>query len=231
MVTAGEPPIAAARITANVAQVRASIRHACQWAGRDPADVRLIAVTKTRGPEVLLPLVACGIHDFGENRLDHLKLMHAQAPAGSAFHAIGRVQGRQLAAIAASCASLHSLCEEDHILRLARACAATGRHLPVFLQVNMAMDADKAGMPPDQLPARLVLARAQPQLEVLGLMTMAPLVDGQPDGAAARRCFAALRVLAHAHGLERLSMGMSEDLEIAVEEGATDVRVGQALFA
>jgi hypothetical protein len=218
-------------IAANLAAVRAEIAAACARSHRDPEGVRLIAVTKEHGPEVLPELRAAGVADIGENRLEHLELMHAAAPPGTRIHAIGRVQGRQLAKLAPLCAALHSLCDEDHILRLGRACAALGKRLPVFLQVNTAADGDKAGMAPGDLPRRLDLARAQAQLEVVGLMTMAPLfADGQ-GGDAARRCFAALRVLAVAHGLPRLSMGMSGDFTIAIEEGATEVRIGRRLFA
>jgi hypothetical protein len=219
-----------AAITAQVAQVRAAIAAACARAGRQPGEVRLIAVTKAATAEVLPALTAAGIRDFGENRLDHLAVMRAQAPAPAVFHAIGRIQGRQLAELATLCDVLHSLCDEGHILRLERVLAASGRRLPVFLQVNTAADPAKAGVSPPELPRRLELARAQPHLEVLGLMTMAPLVEGRSDEAGARRAFAALRALAQAHGLPRLSMGMSDDYAAAVEEGATDVRIGRALI-
>jgi pyridoxal phosphate enzyme (YggS family) len=219
-----------AAIAARVAQVRAAIAAACARAGRQPGGVRLIAVTKASAAAVLPDLAASGIGDFGENRLDHLALMRAQAPAPAVFHAIGRIQGRQLADLARLCDVLHSLCDEDHILRLERVLGPAGRRLPVFLQVNVAADAAKAGMSAQELPRRLELARAQPHLEVVGLMTMAPLVEGRSDEAGARRAFAALRGLAGQHGLRRLSMGMSDDFAAAVEEGATDVRIGRALL-
>jgi pyridoxal phosphate enzyme (YggS family) len=219
-----------AAIAQRVAAVRAAIAAACARAGRRVDEVRLIAVTKASAAAVLPALAAAGIRDFGENRLDHLALMRAQTPAPAIFHAIGRIQGRQLAELAGLCDVLHSLCDEGHILRLERVLAAAGRRLPVFLQVNVAADADKAGMPPRELPRLLALARAQPQLEVLGLMTMAPLVAGVSDDAAAHRAFAALRALAQESGLARLSMGMSGDYAAAIEEGATDVRIGRALL-
>jgi pyridoxal phosphate enzyme (YggS family) len=220
-------------IAANVARVRAETRAGLPTrAGRDRRQrCRLIAVTKSQDHGVLQTLSDCGIHEYGENRIDHLRTMSEQAPPHSLFHAIGRVQGRQLAQVASLCAALHSLCEEDHILRLERACSAIGKRLPVFLQVNVADDQDKSGVAMADLPMRLETARAQPHLEVLGLMTMAPLVDGKSTGDSARRCFAALRDAARVHGLPRLSMGMSEDMAIAVEEGATDVRIGRSLFA
>jgi pyridoxal phosphate enzyme (YggS family) len=222
------PPHLTARIAANVAAVRAEIATACAQVGRDPAAVRLIAVTKSQGPEVLAALAAAGLTDFGENRLDHLALMLPHAPAGARFHAIGRVQGRQLAGIAADCAELHSLCATEHIARLARACAAVGRRLPVFIQVNAAGEASKAGLAPAEVPDFLRAVRAEPLLEPVGLMTMAP--EGAPEGDL-RAVFAALRALAHGMGLARLSMGMSQDFPLAIAEGATDIRVGTRLFA
>lgn len=216
------------RIAANVAAVRHEIAAACIRAGRDPAVVRLIAVTKSQGPEVLAPLVAAGVRDVGENRVDHHEAMHAAAAGlDLAFHAIGRVQGRQLAKLAPLSACLHSLCEPDHVRRLARACA--GARFPVFLQVNTSGEAAKAGIAPEALPDLLAAVHAEAAaLEPIGLMTMAP--EGAPE-ADLRGCFRRLRALAETHSLPRLSMGMSQDFSVAIEEGATDVRIGTRLFA
>jgi hypothetical protein len=220
------------RLTANLAEVRAGIADACARHGRDPQGVRLIAVTKQQGPEVLAPLVAAGVPDLGENRVDHLEAMRAAAPEAARFHFIGRVQGRQLAKLAPHCVAIHSLCDADHIIRLGRACVTQGRTIEVFLQVNVADDAAKAGIAVTDLPARLDLARATAGLAVVGLMTMAPLSPqgGQADDATISRCFAALRTLGERHGLSRLSMGMSEDFPLAIAEGATEVRIGSRLF-
>lgn len=225
-------PVTAERIAANLAEVRDRITETCRRHGRDPQGVRLIAVTKEQQPEVLAPLVAAGASEFGENRVDHLEVMHGAAPAGTHFHFIGRVQGRQLAKLAPYCVAIHSLCDADHIERLGRACTALGRRIAVFLQVNVADDAAKAGITVADLPARLDLARATAGLDVVGLMTMAPLAPqgGQADEATIRRCFSGLRMLAERHGLSRLSMGMSEDYPLAIAEGATDVRIGSRLF-
>lgn len=225
-------PVPAERIAANLAEVRDQIATVCRLQGRDPQGVRLIAVTKEQEPAVLAPLTAAGAWDFGENRVDHLDLMHAAAPVGSRFHFIGRVQGRQLAKLAPHCVAIHSLCDADHIERLGRACVAAGTRIDVFLQVNVADDAAKAGIAVAELPARIDLARATAGLDVVGLMTMAPLSPqgGQADEAIIRRCFSGLRTLAEQHDLPRLSMGMSEDYLLAIAEGATDVRIGSRLF-
>jgi pyridoxal phosphate enzyme (YggS family) len=224
--------VTAERIAANLAEVREHITTVCRQHDRDPQGVRLIAVTKEQQPEVLAPLAATGAIDFGENRVDHLEIMHASAPAGTRFHFIGRVQGRQLAKLAPFSVAIHSLCDADHIERLGRACVALGKQIETFLQVNVADDAAKAGIALADLPARIDLARATAGLDVVGLMTMAPLAaqGGQADEATIRRCFAGLRTLAERHGLPRLSMGMSEDFPLAIAEGATDVRIGSRLF-
>lgn len=225
-------PAVADRIATNLADVRSRIAATCQVHGRDPSTVRLIAVTKEQQPEVIAPLIAGGVSDLGENRIEHLELMHAAAPSLARFHFIGRVQGRQLAKLAPYCIAIHSLCEADHIERLGRACAVQARRIAVFLQVNVAADEAKAGIAPTELAQRLDQARAHASLDVVGLMTMAPLAPGggQADATTVRRCFAGLRELALIHGLPRLSMGMSEDFELAIAEGATDVRIGSRLF-
>ena len=231
------------RISANLSEIRATIAEVCHRHARNPQDVRLIAVTKEQEPSVIAPLIAAGVKELGENRIDHLELMQVAAPPEARFHFIGRVQGRQLAKLAPLCVAIHSLCEADHIERLGRACAAacaaactTSQRIQVFVQVNVANDAAKAGVRPDELAQRIEHAQAFPGLEVVGLMTMAPLAQavgaegGQADERTIRTCFSALRVLAEHHHLPRLSMGMSDDFHFAVAEGATDIRVGSRLF-
>ena len=226
----------AERIVSNLAEVRATIAEVCHRYARNPHDVRLIAVTKEQEPSVIAPLIAAGVTDLGENRIDHLESMQAAAPSEAKFHFIGRVQGRQLAKLAPLCVSIHSLCEDDHFDRLGRACVITGQRIQVFIQVNVANDAAKAGVRPDELAQRIEHAQQIPNLDVVGLMTMAPLAQaggaegGLADEYTIRRCFSALRVLAEQHRLPRLSMGMSDDFHFAVAEGATDIRVGSRLF-
>lgn len=217
-----------AAIFAAVAEVRAEIAAACTRVGRDPAHVRLIAVTKNQDPDVLKALVEAGISDVGENRIEHHSLMHAAAQALGLplrFHAIGRIQGRQLAKIAPMSDCLHSLCELDHINRLARAC--TSRRFPVFIQVNTSGETAKAGCSPEDLPRLVAAVRAESALETVGLMTMAEEAATEDH---VRRTFMRLRLLAVEHDLPRLSMGMSQDFQLAIEEGATEIRVGTRLF-
>ncbi len=218
------------RIAANVAAVRQEIADACAGCGRDPSGVTLMAVTKNQAPDVLGPLRQAGISDFGENRLEHLHDMLASRQHGDRWHYIGRVQGRQLAKLAPLVDALHSLCDPDHVDRLARSCIQSGRRLPVYAQVNVSGELAKAGVDPSGLVGLLTSIRAQPALELVGLMTMAPVLGPQADEASVRSCFARLRRLAVDHGLPGLSMGMSGDLPIAIQEGATMVRVGSRLF-
>lgn len=217
-------------IADNVAQVRHAIAAACRACGRNPATVRLIAVTKSQGPAVLPELAEQGVHEFGENRIDHLAEMAQHAPAGSQFHHIGRIQSRQIPEIARWSSCVHGVTDADHARRLARACAALGRRMPIFIQVNTSGEATKAGGGGDALPPLLDAVRALPDLDLLGLMTMAPPVPEGADRSCIRATFAALRQLAHQHGLARLSMGMSDDFAEAIAEGATDIRIGTRLF-
>lgn len=220
----------AAAIQAAVLAVRTEIATACARVGRDSAEVRLIAVTKNQSPDVLDALLKAGVHDLGENRIEHQALMYEAAQeAGLSlrFHAIGRVQGRQLAKLAPLSACLHSLCELDHVPRLARACAGATKPFPVFLQVNTSGETAKAGCAPEQLAHLLTAVRAEPNLEAVGLMTMAEEGASEP---IVRQTFSRLRLLAKDHGVPRLSMGMSQDFVWAIEEGATDIRVGTRIF-
>ena len=97
------------RIVSNLTEVRATIAEVCHRHARNPHDVRLIAVTKEQEPSIITPLIAAGVKDLGENRIDHLELMQAEAPSEARFHFIGRVQGRQLAKLAPRCVAIHSL--------------------------------------------------------------------------------------------------------------------------
>ncbi len=219
-----------ASLEANVAQVRLAIATACQAVGRQVEDVRLVAVTKSQEPAVLAGLARLGIQDIGENRLEHLLAMRAVLPQGMRMHAIGRLQSRQIPKLVASTQALHSLCEVDHVAPLARALQEAGKPFEVFLQVNLSGEASKAGVDAEGLPPLLAACRTQ-GVPVAGLMTMAPQADHAQEDPRVRACFRACAALARQHGLQRLSMGMSGDFPVAIQEGATDIRVGTRLFA
>ena len=213
-----------------LAAVRARIAGACGRAGRDPAKVTLVAVTKTWPAETVLAALAAGLTDFGENRVQEGAVKAAEVALKSGteskprWHLVGHLQTNKVRAALGRFAILHAVDSE----RLLRAIdAAASQPVPVMIEVNVAAEPTKFGIAPEQLPGLLDAARWLPNVEVRGLMTVAPRVL-EPEQA--RPVFRALRELARRHGLKELSMGMTEDFEVAIEEGATLIRVGRALF-
>ncbi|MBI5947364.1 MAG: YggS family pyridoxal phosphate-dependent enzyme [Chloroflexi bacterium] len=220
----------ASDIRERVAAVRARIEAACARSGRDPASVTLIAVSKTHPPEAVLAAWEAGITNFGENRVQEaLAKMEALAatpgaPGPANFHLIGHLQSNKARAATGRFAILHAV-DSERILRAIDAAATAPQR--VMLEVNVAADPAKFGMAPALVPAILAAANTLPNVRVEGLMTVAPLVSDPED---ARPFFRQLRQLAAEHGLPSLSMGMTGDYEVAIEEGATHVRVGRAIF-
>lgn len=214
-------------IRANLARIQARIEAAASRAGRRAADVRLIPVTKTVGIEECRILRDLGYKHLGENRVEHAGEKIAALGEGMFWHMIGHVQRRK----ARDVASLFQRVDSVDRLELAQAlearCAALGKKLPVLLEVNVSGEEAKSGFTPDDLRRALDEVRGMPHLIVEGLMTMAPLVDDPED---TRPVFRGLRALAVQHGLKSLSMGMSNDFEVAIEEGSTEVRIGTAIF-
>jgi len=232
-------------IATNVAAVQARIAAAARRAGRDPAEITLVAVTKTHPPELVAEAVAAGARALGENRvqeaaskIEALRELRSELR----WHLIGHLQ-RNKAKVAAE---LFDLVHSVDSLRLAEALArqvAPGRRLPILLQINVSGEASKEGfaLPGGATSAALLALLpeleqlvALPQLEVRGLMTVAPMVA---DPEQARPVFKALRELRDelARRLptarwDELSMGMTDDFEAAISEGATIVRVGRAIF-
>ena len=239
------------RIAENYTAVTQRIHQAAQRANRDPAAVTLVAVTKTWPIDCLLAAYHAGMRDFGENRAEELarKRTEMSMQLGSAasdivWHQIGTLQSRKTDLVADHADVFHALDRLKIAQRLSRQLVENGRTLPVFLEVNLSGEASKAGFNvtawEDDATQRVKLRKeietiAQlPGLQIQGLMTMAPW------GAAEdvlRDVFRRTRLLAewlqsniHAATITQLSMGMTDDFEIAIEEGATHVRVGRALF-
>ena len=205
------------RLERNLADVRGRIRAACGRAGRDPASVTLVVVTKSIPGELIGQLSQFGVADVGENRP-----LEARERVGGhreyRRHMIGHLQTNKVARTLDWADVIHSVDRTRLLGELAR----HNKKPPVFVQVNVSGEASKGGFPPPELGA--ALGEARRHLEVLGLMTMAP------EGADARPHFRRLAELAREAGLPGLSMGMSQDFEAAIEEGATHVRVGTAIF-
>lgn len=194
--------------------------------------VRIVAVTKTHGPEALRAAAAAGLSDIGENRVQEaLGKQDALGDLGLAWHLIGSLQRNKARQAAGRFALIHSVDRADLAAELDRRVPATVRQ-PVLVQVNCSGEAQKGGVPPEELPALLDALDALPRLEVRGLMTMSALTD---DREEQRRAFRRLRELRDAsqrgeRRLPELSMGMSGDYPTAVEEGATMIRLGTVLF-
>ena len=208
-----------------LAEVQARIARAAESAGRNPHDITLVAVTKVFPASVIRDAYALGLRDFGENYVQEFesKAPEVAALAGARFHLIGHLQSNKSRKAAEL---FHSIQTVDS-LKLARRLDECGKPLDVMLEVKLSGEDVKAGAAPADLPALIAAVRACPNLTLLGLMTMPPWSD---DPEQSRPYFERLRRLAEEHGLMHLSMGMSHDLEVAIQEGATFVRIGTALF-
>jgi PLP dependent protein len=218
-------------IADNVAAVRARIEAAAARAGRDPASIRLIGASAAfKGVEVeqMRQALDAGLRDFGENRVQeaeaHIVALGDRAREAT-WHLIGHLQTNKVRDAVNSFDILQTVDSLRLAEQISRRAAETKR---VLLEVNVAGEASKFGFAPSEVAAAVDAIRRLPNIEVTGLMTIAPHVE---DPEAVRPFFRQLRELAREHGLPELSMGMTDDFEVAVEEGATMVRVGRALFA
>lgn len=206
--------------------VRGAIERAARLAARPPADVILIAVSKTHDADSVRPLIEAGQREFGENRVqeaqDKWPALKAETP-GLRLHLIGRLQSNKAVDSVALFDSIHSVDRPSLVSALAEAMARQGRRPDCFLQVNIGDEPQKGGCALADLPALLDSGR-DAGLPIVGLMCIPP-ADVEPAPY-----FSLLAKLARRHGLAGLSMGMSADYETAVAIGATHVRVGSALF-
>lgn len=223
-----------AELAANLAAVRARIAAAAARAGRDPASVRLLPVSKTVSSDRIRAAVAAGCTELGENKVQEARRKATElADLGVAWSVIGHLQTNKAKYVAEFAAEFQALDSLRVAEALDRRLQRAGRSLDVLVQVNTSAEQSKFGLPPEDVPAFLAKLPDYPALNVRGLMTLAEFTS---DAARVRACFVRLRELrdrlrGDAPGdLTELSMGMSGDFEIAVEEGATIVRVGQAIF-
>jgi hypothetical protein len=213
--------------------LRRRIAEACAASGRKPAEVTLLPVTKTHPPAAAEYAARYGFAAVGENRVQEGVEKRAQAPQGLRWELIGHLQSNKARLAATHFDRIQSVDSEKLLLALDRVAGETGRRLPILLQVNAGDDPAKFGADVADAPRLLETALARLHLQVDGLMTIAPLSD---DPAVARRTFARLRRLRDeltartGAPLRELSMGMTGDLEAAVMEGSTLVRVGTALY-
>ena len=218
------------------ANVAAEVAAVCREAGRDPAEVTVVAVSKTVGPDAVARALAAGARDFGENRPDGLAEKAAAFPQAT-WHFIGNIQSRRIPDIVSHASLIHSLYQERHAERIDRAAAAAGKVQDVLLEVNVSGEESKSGVDPLEAPKLLAACLALPHVRVRGLMTMAPQGDLQVARAVfddLARLHSQLRAALEpqaAAAFDGLSMGMSEDWREAVAAGATIVRIGRAVFS
>jgi pyridoxal phosphate enzyme (YggS family) len=221
-------------IAENLAQIREAVAEACARAGRSESDVQLMAVSKNHPVEALLEAYAAGQRLFGENRVQEAqgKLPALADCAGLELHLIGPLQSNKAAKAAETFATIQTVDSVKIASRLQAACEAVGSVLPIYVEVKLSPEDSKHGVEAAAVGELLNALAALANLSVRGLMTVPPFTEN-PEGA--RPYFARLRALRDAHrrafpSLAELSMGMSHDFVIAIEEGSTMVRVGTAIF-
>jgi pyridoxal phosphate enzyme (YggS family) len=223
-------------IAVRLAEVRARIDAAARGAGRDPSSVRLVAVSKTFPLEAVREAYAAGQRDFGENRVQEaIEKISASSDINARWHLLGHLQTNKARKAAAAFAMVQSVDSVELLLKLDGAAADAGRRPELLVQVDLAGEATKHGVSAADVPRILEAAERCEAARVVGLMTLPPIPDTPED---ARPWFRKLRELRDgwlragvpADMLNELSMGMSGDFEVAVQEGATIVRVGTAIF-
>lgn len=216
------PPDAPPRLTA----VRTELEATARRAGRNPQDVNLIAVSKMQGIDAIRPLLQAGHRHFGENRVQEAQAKWPQLRAefpDVVLHLIGSLQTNKAEDAVALFDQIHTLDRLTLAEALTKAMARQGRRVPCFIQVNTGEEPQKGGVVPHALPMLIDAARTE-NLPLTGLMVLPPVADNPAPH------FALLAKLAARHQLARLSMGMSGDAAMAISLGATDVRIGTAIF-
>jgi pyridoxal phosphate enzyme (YggS family) len=223
-------------IASNLAAVRGRLEQAARTAGRDPATIRLVAVSKTFPPDAVRAAAAAGQVDFGENRVQEaLQKIRETAELHTRWHLVGHLQSNKARKVAGPFAYVHSIDSLDLLRQVDKAALESGAAPKLLIQVDLAGEATKHGTPEADVAALVDAAGALQAAELVGLMILPPFAD---DPEKARPWFRRLRDLrdrlvaagAPAARLRELSMGMSHDFHVAIEEGATIVRVGTAIF-
>jgi pyridoxal phosphate enzyme (YggS family) len=225
-----EAEVRRAELAGNLARVRTRIADACAAAGRDRGEITLIAVTKTYPAPDVLHLAALGLRDIGENRDQEAAPKAADVAAAGGevrWHFIGQLQRNKARSVARYAHLVHSVDRPELVTALAR--ARPGDPLGVLLQVSLDDEPGRGGVAPDELMSLADTVAAAPELDLRGVMAVAPL-DAPPDPAFARLADLAARLRAAYPSATVISAGMSDDLESAVRHGATHLRIGSALL-
>jgi len=220
-------------LTDNLDSIQQRIRAACERAGREPSSVTLLAVSKTHPAEVIADAVRLGVVHFGENKVQEAKAKIPNCPGKARWHFIGHLQSNKCR----DAVELFEMIESVDSLALAqeinKRADQAGKTMPVLLEINVAGEASKFGYQPEQMLAELKQLNALPRLEIHGLMAVPPYTPVAEHSRSYFKTLSELKQQAErllGAPLPHLSMGMSGDFEVAIEEGATIVRVGTALF-
>ena len=214
-------------ISTRVEQIRARLAAATQRAGRAEGDILLLGVTKTVLPELVDEALQAGLTTFGENKVQEAKAKIPLVSGRARWHFIGHLQSNKVRDAVQLFDVIHSVDSVKLAEEIDKWAERAGKTQPILLELNLAGEASKHGMKPEDVTDALARISQLPRLEVRGLMTVPPYVE---DPEKVRPYFRQLRVLRDQLGLRELSMGMSHDFEMAVEEGATIVRIGSAIF-
>ena len=211
----------------NIEILRDRIENACRKGNRDISEVKLIAVAKNFNSLAVREAFDCGLSDFGENRVQEAISKYADLAdirKKLTLHYIGHLQSNKVRDALSIVDIIHSV---DTVRLAALLSEKAGNRVPVLLEVNLAGEQTKYGFSRGELDRAVETISALPNIKMLGLMTVAPVISSAED---ARPVFAALRSLNSGYGFEELSMGMTDDFEVAIEEGATMIRIGRAIF-
>lgn len=222
-------------IKKNLTAIQQTIADICNQCGRDPKDIRLIAITKNFPEETILEAYSAGMRDFGENKVQELVPKMKNLPDDITWHMVGTVQTNKIRHMAGRADWIHSISKTKQLKELDKRAASAGRKIRVLVQVNISEEDQKSGCEPDEIAGLLSYASGLNHVGVHGLMGMASLTA---DRGMIRNQFQMLRRLRDGHRshesknimLDELSMGMSGDFDIAIEEGATMIRIGSAIF-
>lgn len=211
-------------IRGNLAGIEARIQAACARAGRRRSEITLVAVTKTFPASDVALAIAAGVGDVGENKVQEARDKHPDVTGGARWHLIGHLQSNKAKDAVRLFDVIQSVDSLDLAVRLARIASAMGKRQDIFLQVNIGNESQKSGAFPDDVLSIVPRIAELDSLRLNGLMAI------PPEGEDPRFYFRELRALRDESRLPELSMGMTDDFEIAIEEGATVIRVGRAIF-
>lgn len=222
-------------IEKNLRQVEDNIRAACARSKRKPEDVTLIAVSKTKPAEMIETLFAAGKREFGENKAQELKEKYECLPDGIEWHFIGHLQTNKVKYVVGRAAWIHSIDSLHLAEAVSRECAKKGCDISILVEVNVAGEDSKFGIKPEETENLIREIAKLPHIHVRGLMTIAPFVENPEENRWIFRNLHKLSVDISSKNIDNidmnvLSMGMTNDYEVAVEEGATHVRVGTGIF-